>query len=106
MARKKTAGKRYTAEEKEVILSFVDEVNQSKGRGGPAAAKKKFGVSPITLTSWQKKRSGGGAQTQAKKAGNSKNPLRRMARILDEIDTAEKELLALKKEYAKLRKKI
>lgn len=33
MAKKKTVGKRYTEEEKEMILSFVDEVNQSKGRG-------------------------------------------------------------------------
>jgi hypothetical protein len=106
MAQKKTVGKRYTAEEKEVILSFVEEVNQAKGRGGPAAAKKKFGISPITLTSWQKKRSGRRVQTKVEKAKNKKNPLRRMGEILDEIDAAEKEVSALKKEYAQLRKKL
>ena len=66
---KKTAGKRYTEEEKEKILLFVEEINNSKGRGGPAAAKKKFGISPITLSAWQKKR--GNVQV-AHKSGEKK----------------------------------
>ena len=105
MAKKKTVGKRYTEEQKEKILAFVDEVNETKGRGGPAAAKKKFGISPITLTSWQAKRKGG--TSRANKSGNSKNnPFRRMADILDKIAAAETEIKALQGEYAKLRKKI
>ena len=105
MAKKKTAGKRYTEEQKEKILAFVDEVNEAKGRGGPAAAKKKFGISPITLTSWQKKRKGGNLRP-SKSEKPQKNPLRRMADILEEIQAAETQIQTLQSEYAKLRKKI
>ena len=89
---------------KEKILAYVDEVNGSNGRGGPAAAKKKFGVSPITLTAWQKKR--GTVKTAGRKTQKAKNPLKRMGEILDEIDAAEKTIKALQKEYTQLKKKI
>lgn len=103
--KKKTAGKRYSEEEKEAILAYVDEVNGSNGRGGPAAAKKKYGVSPLTLTAWQKKREGA-ATSAGRKNQKAKNPLKRMGEILDEIDACEKRIQALQKEYAQLRKKI
>ena len=104
MAKKKTVRKRYTEKEKEKILLFVEEINSSKGRGGPAAAKKKFGISPITLSAWQKKR--GSAQIHSHKSGAAKSSFIRMASILDEIEAAEKKILALRTEYEKLRKKI
>lgn len=102
MAKKKSARKKYSKEEKEKILAYVEEVNGSNGRGGPAAAKKKFGVSPLTLKAWQSQQEGpvkGVASTR-------KNPLRRMGEILDEIDAAEKAIKGLKKEYTQLKKKL
>jgi hypothetical protein len=63
MAAKKTTkkGKRYSAQEKAEILAFID----SQGRGGQTAAAKKFGVSPLTLSSWRKS-AGGEAAPVAK----------------------------------------
>lgn len=43
-------GKRYSDQERADILKFVDE----HGRGGASAAAKKFGVSPLTISSWRK----------------------------------------------------
>ena len=49
-------GKRYTAEEKQEILNFINEHNlANKGRGGQTAAATKFGVSQLTLAGWLKK---------------------------------------------------
>lgn len=52
MAAKKTTkkGKRYSEEEKAAILKFVDD----HGRGGASAAAKKYGVSPLTISTWRK----------------------------------------------------
>ena len=53
-SKKKTKGVRYTAKQKSDIVDFVNEVNTSKGRGGVAAATRKFKVSPITINNWIK----------------------------------------------------
>ncbi len=53
MAAKKAAtkkGKRYSDEEKAKILAYAE----AQGRGGQSAAAKKFGVSPLTISSWKK----------------------------------------------------
>lgn len=52
MAAKKTTkkGKRYSEEEKAAILKFVD----GHGRGGASAAAKKYGVSPLSISTWRK----------------------------------------------------
>lgn len=62
MAAKKTKSKgiRYTPEQKAEILAFAE----AQGRGGQSAAAKKFGVSPITLSSW-KKAAGGSTKAPA-----------------------------------------
>ncbi|MCW1921084.1 transposase [Luteolibacter arcticus] len=59
MSAKKVAaskGKRYSEAEKAEILAFID----AQGRGGQSKASKKFGVSPLTLSSWRKKSGGSG----------------------------------------------
>lgn len=48
-------GKRYTEQEKSEILAFVAEVNKKNKRGGQKAASEKFGISPLTISSWLKK---------------------------------------------------
>jgi transposase-like protein len=55
MASKKASkGKRYTAEEKQQVVDFVNKHNAANGRGGATAASKKFGVSQLTVGSWLK----------------------------------------------------
>ena len=72
MAKKKTTkGKRYTPEEKQEVLDYVDSVDSEKGRGGVAAAQRKFGITALTITNWKKKASGG-VSTPSKKGGASR----------------------------------
>lgn len=114
-AKKGGRGTRYTPEQKAEVLSFVDSVNAKKGRGGAAAASRKFKISQITIGQWVKK---SGAPTKAKKSaakgatrGRPKSAgkgfaakLRRLADVHEAIGKAEAQLSSLKKEYASLKK--
>lgn len=53
---KKSASKgvRYTPEQKKEVIDFVANYNAQNGRGGQSAASKKFGVTPLTISAWQK----------------------------------------------------
>ncbi|MGJ8723453.1 MAG: hypothetical protein ACSHYB_02760 [Roseibacillus sp.] len=111
MAKKKTTkGKRYTAEEKQEVIDYVISVDGDNGRGGVAAAARKFGITPLTITAW-KKRAGGTAPASAAKGAKrgataQSRVLHRLAEILDHVATKEAEIDALNKEYAKLKKKV
>jgi len=108
-------GKRYTPAAKAKVLNYVDSVNAKKGRGGAAAASRKFGISQITIGQWVKK---SGAPASAKKStakastkGAAKSTgkgfaakLRRLADVHEAIGKKEAELQALQQEYAKLKK--
>ncbi len=63
MAAKKSSGKgkRYTDAEKAEVLAFVENY----GRGGASAAAKKFGVSPLTISSWRKAAGAGRGRSRA-----------------------------------------
>ncbi len=65
-AAKKAAprGKRYSPEEKQKIIDFIEEHNAKHGRGGQTRAGEEFGVAQLTLASWLK----GGAKKTGKKA--------------------------------------
>lgn len=55
MASKKASkGKRYTAEEKQAVVDFVNNYNTENGRGGVTAAVKKFGASQLSIAAWVK----------------------------------------------------
>ncbi len=118
-AKSKGRGKRYTPAQKAKILAYVNEVNSKKGRGGAAAASRKFGISQITIGQWIKK-SGMPAITKkkttakrgpkpgAKRGANSGGAgfaakLRRLADVHDLIAKKKSELASLEKEYAKLK---
>jgi transposase-like protein len=69
MASKKSKkGKRYTDDEKQKIVDFVNSYNEANGRGGAANASKKFGVSQLTVGAWLKK----GKTTNKKAAKGAK----------------------------------
>lgn len=116
-AKPKKAGRgtRYTPAEKAKVLNYVDSVNAKKGRGGAAAASRKFKISQITIGQWVKK---AGALTGAKKStakASTKSAaksagkgfaaqLRRLADVHEAIGKKEAELQALQQEYAALKK--
>lgn len=114
MAKNKTTkGKRYTPEEKQEVLDYVSAVDSEKGRGGVAAAQRKFGITALTITNWKKRESGEVAPAAGKTSKTSKRGstaqsrvLHRLGEILDQVATKEAEITALNKEYAKLKKKI
>ena len=115
VAKTNARGTRYTPEQKAEILDFVNQVNEEKGRGGAAAAARKFGISQITIGLWVKK---GGKPSASKKSsakgatrgrpkavGNGvASKLRRLADLHEEISAAEAGLKSLKAEYTALKK--
>jgi transposase-like protein len=64
-------GKRYTDEQKQEVVQFVEKHNQENGRGGQSAASSKFGVSQLTISGWLK---GSGSPAASKKAKGAKAP--------------------------------
>ena len=104
----KKVTKRYTEEQKNEILSFIDKFNADQGRGGQTAAIKKFGVTAVTLSNWNKK-TGKKASKGAKTAKKTRNPSKlwdRLNTVKAEIAKAEKALSKLNREAKELRKEI
>jgi transposase-like protein len=50
----KSAGVRYTPEQKKEIVDFVQQYNEANGRGGQSTAVSKFKVTPISIGAWLK----------------------------------------------------
>lgn len=97
--------KRYTEEQKSEILSFIEKFNTENGRGGQTAAVKKFKVTPMTLSAWNKK-SGKKAKKAPKKMRNPSKLWDRLNAVKSEIAKAEKLLKKLNAESKELRKEI
>ncbi len=111
MASKKasTKGKRYTAEEKQQIVDFVNEHNAANGRGGATAASKKFGASQLSIASWAKS---GGSQVvikapkrgkRAAAAAGRSGVLAELSKLDGVIAAKRKELDALEAQFQKLK---
>lgn len=115
MSNKPKRKKHHTAEERAKILEYVATFNAKKGRGGQAAAAKKFQVSAITIGTWMKK---SGASTPRPRKASSPSAavtgrtarrsspldtfsakLRRLATIHEEIVRLESTLNKLHAEY-------
>lgn len=92
-------GKRYTAEEKSKIVSFVESYNAANGRGGQSAAAKKFGVSQLTVSGWLK---GAGVSSRGAKSGGKGSIQSKLAALLSlgqDISKLEKELSAKRAKF-------
>jgi len=68
--------KRYSAAKKKEILNFVKNYNKKTGRGGQAAAAKKYKVGALSIANWSKKEAPAGAKTSKKKARTAKSGAR------------------------------
>ncbi len=119
MASKKTTkGKRYSVEEKQEIIDYVAQINAEKGRGGQTEASKKFGVSPLTISTWIKK---GGATKAAKpgrkpgrKAGSKpgrkpasagRSAKGNIGSVLEQLASLDAEIVAKRQELSDLESK-
>ena len=96
-------GRRYSKEERREVLSFVREFDTLNGRGGIAAAIRKFGIPRLTIG---KRRTKEGVLPPATlSTGNPKRQLEvlnRMVVITQKIASLEQELSALRLEYKRI----
>jgi transposase-like protein len=110
MATKKasTKGKRYTAEEKQAVVDFVNNHNATNGRGGVTAAVKKFGASQLSIAAWVK---AGPASSKSAKSGRAasvvtgrrSSVLAELAKLDGVIAGKRKELDGLEARFQKLK---
>ncbi|MBC7980297.1 MAG: hypothetical protein H7Y36_07015 [Armatimonadetes bacterium] len=113
----KTTRKRYTPEEKKEITDFVAKYDSANGRGGKSAAVKKFGISPISLSSWIGAKASPSA-TAGKRGrkpgsknvkqlvgskGNFSSKIKVLTSLAAEIDNVESKLGQLKAKFNSLK---
>lgn len=118
--KKSITAKRYTLEQKNEIIQFINDYRAKFGRGAQREATKKFGVSAVTITNWMKatpkkrgRKPGSKNKPAAKKtilfSNQSPEDLRRLAEILEEIKDLEEQVAkldALRIEAEEISKKI
>lgn len=95
-------GKRYTADEKNKIIAFVESHNVANGRGGQSAAAKKFGVSQLTVSGWLK---GAGVSGRGKSGGKGsmQNKLAILLTLGQEIAKLDKELSSKRAKFESIK---
>lgn len=98
-------GKRYSAEEKGKVVSYVTDHNAENGRGGQSSAAAKFGISQLTIATWLKSagvsskgtKGGGGGK------GNMQDKLNSMLSLGQEIEKLEQELGSKRSKFKSLK---
>lgn len=98
-------GKRYSTKEKAEILTFVDQYNAENGRGGAAAASRKFSVSQLTIGNWLKD-AGSPSPRRKRSDADISNVLTRLGEIHKTMASQEEDLDKLRKEYAGLKSQL
>lgn len=97
-------GKRYTSEEKGKVVSFVQDYNSSKGRGGQSAAAAKFGISQLTISSWLKSAGVFGKSNKSSAGkGSMQNKLSTMITLGQDIEKLERELNSKRSKFEALK---
>jgi len=95
-------GKRYSAAERVKILTFVDKYNATNGRGGAAAASRKYDVSQLTIGNWLKV-AGSPAPKRKRSSVDVDQALQRLGELHKLMAKTEAELDKQRKEYAELK---
>lgn len=107
--------KRYDQKTKDEVVAFIKSFNDENGRGGQAAAAKKYKLNPITIKSWlqkagvktpgktgkkikggRKARANGASRASFGASGSGADALERMIQIRNEISKLENEYEGLK----------
>lgn len=95
-------GKRYSSTERVNILTFVDKHNARNGRGGAAAASRKYDISQLTIGNWL--RAAGSPSPKRKKSNvDIDKTLIRLSELHKLMANTEEELDKQRKEYAELK---
>lgn len=94
-------GKRYSHEEKNEIVTFIQNYNAEHGRGGQTAAAAKFGTAQLTISNWMRKIEGGVVGKGGK--GSIENKLISMISLGKEIDALERQLATKRAKYDSLK---
>jgi len=95
-------GKRYDSAERVKILTFVDNYNATNGRGGAAAASRKYDVTQLTIGNWL--RAAGSPSPKRKKTNvDIDKALKRLSELHRLMAKTEEELDKQRKEYAELK---
>lgn len=92
--KKANTAKRYSDAEKQDIVSFVQEINEEKGRGGVTAAAKKYGASPLSISKWLAESEGGVSVSRSSKSGPSNG----RDKVLNELSSLNKTIAKKRKE--------
>ncbi len=98
MAKQNNTGKRYSEEQKQKILAFVEK----EGRGGMSRAQEKFGVSYLTIRSWQKPVDKAKKIGRPAKADKPSQGAKKMGRPAKSPVNLESDLQALRTQVAQL----
>jgi transposase-like protein len=111
----KGAGMRYSVEQKQEVIDFVNSYNASNGRGGQSEAARKFNISILTVSAWLKKSGnkvakGGKAVAAGKGSAKVSSALTakfaNLIQMSDRIQKAEAELAKLRAGYESLKASI
>ena len=113
---------RYDQKKKDEVVAFIEQYNSDNGRGGQAAAAKKYKLNPITIKSWLEK---AGVKTPGKsgkkKKGGKRGPKKGTQRSTTSVASSggdditsnlkrmteiQGEIAKLNSEYEKLKNKI
>lgn len=86
-------GNRYTADQKRQVTRFVHEYDTKHGRGGIAAAQRRFKVSYIALRNWLT----GKDDPKAKRGQRFAPVIERLLSIKGQVRDLEKELRRLRR---------
>ena len=99
-----TKGKRYSKEEKQKVVDFVNQYNADhNGRGGVANATKEFSITAMTIKSWMDKSVKAGVTIPRK--GGKANIYQQLADLQNIIEDKETELTSLKRRFDNLKSK-
>ncbi len=96
-----TRGKRYSSKQRAAILVYVDKHNAKNGRGGAAAAARKFAITQLTISKWMKE-TGAPAPTR-KNSTDFNKTINRIAEVHKEMASFQDKLDKLRKEYVELK---
>lgn len=93
-------GKRYTSSQRQKIVQFVIRTNRERGRGGVAAAAKKFGVSPSSIGKWISESGAGAGVNGAPRLGQRMRKNEETTKVLAQLIELRESIDALERELA------
>ncbi|MDF1816463.1 MAG: hypothetical protein P1V20_29955 [Verrucomicrobiales bacterium] len=104
-------GKRYTEEERQKVIDFARAHDKKNGRGGKAAAAKKFGVNINSVMNWMSSSNQPKVARSTKPAAPAKStasPVKTGNKVdmLEKLIQIQKKIDGLNEEYESIKSKL